>query len=156
MTGEGKTCIIIGLAIYHVLKNHKVDIVTSNEILAIRDSTLKKNVEIYKLFNIEVSHCISSKDRKKKCYDKSIDIVYGDTHNFQADFLHENYYSENIKNGRGEDIIIVDEIDSMLVDEYAKSTLLAGKKPYMESLNPILYFLYYYLKKLVGTKKKTN
>ena len=104
MTGEGKTCIIIGLAIYHVLKNHKVDIVTSNEILAIRDSTLKKNVEIYKLFNIEVSHCISSKDRKKKCYDKSIDIVYGDTHNFQADFLHENYYSENIKNWRGEDI----------------------------------------------------
>ena len=156
LTGEGKTCIIIGLAIYHVLKNHKVDIVTSNEILAIRDSTLKKNVEIYKLFNIEVSHCISSKDRKKKCYDKSIDIVYGDTHNFQADFLHENYYSENIKNGRGEDIIIVDEIDSMLVDEYAKSTLLAGKKPYMESLNPILYFLYYYLKKLVGTKKQIN
>ena len=44
----------------------------------------------------------------------------------------------------------------MLVDEYAKSTLLAGKKPYMESLNPILYFLYYYLKKLVGTKKQIN
>ena len=155
MTGEGKTCIIIGLAIYHVLKNHKVDIVTSNNSLAIRDSESQKNIDIYKLFNIKISNCISKEnEEEKKCYDKSIDIVYGDTHNFQADFLQENYYSKNIKQGRGEDIIIVDEIDSMLVDEYAKSTLLADKKPYMESLTPILYFLYYFLKKLVGTKKQ--
>ena len=159
LTGEGKTCIIIGLAIYHVLKNHKVDIVTSNGVLAKRDSTDSKHKIIYDLFNIKIDHCISSKDdtsNKKNCYNEDIDVIYGDTHNFQADFLHENYYSENVKNGRKEDIIIIDEIDSMLVDEYAKSTLLAGQKPYMKSLTPILYYIYYYLKKILENDKNSK
>ena len=45
---------------------------------------------------------------------------------------------ENTRNGRDYDIIIFDEIDSMFVDEYGKSTLLAGEKPYMKRLNYIL------------------
>lgn len=156
LTGEGKTCIIIGLAIYHVLKNHKVDIVTSNEVLAKRDSEDTKHKQLYDLFNIKIGHCITNEEdtnEEKECYINNVDVIYGDTHNFQADFLKENYYSKNIKKGRREDIIIVDEVDSMLVDEYAKSTLLAGKKPYMESLAPILYYIYYYLQNILGENK---
>ena len=127
LTGEGKTKIIIALAAYHVIFGHCVDIVTSQRDLAIRDSTDKQNVNIYDALGITVSHCITDNDEnkdknknkdkdknnnKKNCYDK--DVIYGDTHNFQADFLYDKYHRNGMRNKRKCDIIIVDEIDSKL------------------------------------------
>lgn len=124
LTGEGKTTIIITLAAINVILGHKVDIVTSSEILAKRDAENEKNKKLYNNLGITVDHCI--KDEKlnqengpKKCYES--DIVYGDTHNFQADILSDKYMLENTRNGRKFDMIIVDEIDSMFVDDYGKS-----------------------------------
>ena len=141
LTGEGKTAIIITLAATNVILGHKVDIVTSSEILAKRDPIDERNKELYKILGISVDHCIKDDNNKqvhgpKECY--KADIVYGDTHNFQADILNDKYMLENTRNGRDYDIIICDEIDSMFVDDYGKSTLLAGEKPYMKRLNYIL------------------
>jgi preprotein translocase subunit SecA len=141
LTGEGKTAIIITLAATNVILGHNVDIVTSSELLAKRDAIDERNKELYNSLGITVDHCIKDGNNKqdhgpKECY--NADIVYGDTHNFQADILSDKYMLENTRNGRKYDMIIVDEIDSMFVDDYGKSTLLAGEKPYMKRLNYIL------------------
>ena len=90
---------------------------------------------------ISVSHCISDDvHNKKNCYDKN--VIYGDTHNFQADFLYDKYHKSGIRINRKCDIIIVDEIDSMFIDEYGKSTLLASNKPFMSRLNFFLILMW--------------
>ena len=61
LTGEGKTIIINCLAIILALKGHKVDIVTSNPILAIRDS--EESEELYNYFGISVSNNVNEKKK---------------------------------------------------------------------------------------------
>ena len=124
LTGEGKTAIVITLAAVKSLLGHKVDIVTSSEILAKRDAEDKKNKELYNALGLTIDHCIKDENGTpnhgpKACY--KADIVYGDAHNFQADILNDKYMKENTRNGRDYDCIIVDEIDSMFIDDYGKS-----------------------------------
>ena len=121
LTGEGKTLIINCLTIIMVLKGHKVDIITSNPILSKRDA--EESEEIYKKFGITVGCNIEDenlfnlyKSSEKPCYSK--DVVYGTTFEFQGDILKHEYNLINVRNDRQFDIVIVDEIDSMLIDEY--------------------------------------
>ena len=58
LTGEGKTGIIITLVSTNVILGHKVDIVTSSEILAKRDAIDERNKELNKILGISVAHCI--------------------------------------------------------------------------------------------------
>ena len=147
LTGEGKTATIIAVAAVNVILGHKVDIVTSSEILAKRDAENEKNRKIYESLGITVDHCIKDSNSyergPKKCY--LADVVYGDAHNFQADILSDIYMLEGTRNNREYDVIIVDEIDSMFVDNYATSTLLSGEKPYMKRLNYILISMWIHL-----------
>ena len=146
LTGEGKTATIITLASVNVILGHKVDIVTSSEILAKRDAENEKNKKIYDSLGITVAHCIKDKNNHergpRKCY--LADIVYGDAHNFQGDILSDKYLLERTRNDRNFDVIIVDEIDSMFVDDYGKSALLSSEKPYMKRLNYILISMWIY------------
>ena len=66
------------------------------------------------------------------------DIVYGD-------ILSDKYMLENTRNKRDCDVIIVNENDSMFLDEYGKSTLLSKEMPYMKRLNYILITIWIYL-----------
>lgn len=157
LTGEGKTAIVITLAAVKSLLGHKVDIVTSSEILAKRDAEDKKNKELYNALGLTIDHCIKDENGTpnhgpKACY--KADIVYGDAHNFQADILNDKYMKENTRNGRDYDCIIVDEIDSMFIDDYGKSTLLAGEKPYMKRLNYILIAMWLKLTATIKDEKK--
>jgi preprotein translocase subunit SecA len=115
--------------------------------LAKRDAENEKNRKIYESLGIKVDHCIKDKNSHergpKKCY--LADVVYGDAHNFQADILSDKYMLEGTRNNREYDVIIVDEIDSMFVDNYATSTLLSGEKPYMKRLNYILISMWIHL-----------
>ena len=50
-------------------------------------------------------------------------------------YLKDIYMLQGTRSGRVFDTIIVDEIDSMFVDEYGKKTILTAEKPYMSKLN---------------------
>lgn len=157
LTGEGKTIIIILLAIFMVLKGHKVDIVTSNPVLAIRDSIESK--KIFSYFGITVDNNVDNDflsfsdliNSKKEKYLK--DVIYGTTFAFQGDILRDEYELTGIRNNRGFDIVIVDEIDSMLIDEYARKTLLSSSKPFYEKYSIYLLILWALYK---NTIKKYN
>lgn len=157
LTGEGKTATIITLASVNVILGHKVDIITSSEILAKRDAENEKNKKIYESLGITVDHCIKDKNNHergpRKCY--LADIVYGDAHNFQGDILSDKYMLEGTRNNRDYDVAIVDEIDSMFVDDYGKSTLLSSEKPYMKRLNYILISMWIYLRHNIDTENWT-
>ena len=147
LTGEGKTLIINCLAIIMVLKGHKVDIVTSNPILAKRDS--KESKKLYDYFGISVGDNIDKEEminlwleEKNEVYKK--DIIYGTTLEYQGDILDDEYNLSGIRNNRGFDIVIVDEIDSMLIDEYASKTRLATHKPFLEKYSIFLQILWGY------------
>lgn len=76
----------------------------------------------------------------KECY--KCDIVYGDASSFQGDILRDEYQLMKTRAGRKFDIVIVDEVDSMLVDEHNKSTLLSTPKPGMDHLTSLLHIMW--------------
>ena len=156
LTGEGKTLIIISLAIIMVLKGHKVDIVTSNPLLARRDSDESK--ELFEYFGITVDNNIKSSEtlqifkklmneEKDDVYTK--DVIYGTTFEYQGDILNDEYELSGKRRNRGFDIVIVDEIDSMLIDEYASKTRLAKSKPFLEKYSIFLNLLWSFYKDMV-------
>ena len=81
------------------------------------------------------------------------DVIYGTTFAFQVDILRDEYELTGIRNNRGFDIVIVDEIDSMLIDEYARKTLLSSSKPFYEKYSIYLLILWALYK---NTIKKYN
>jgi preprotein translocase subunit SecA len=64
--------------------------------------------------------------------------VYGTAHTFQADILEDEYKNKGTMTTRKQEVVIVDEVDSMLIDEHNTSTLLAEEKPFMDQLLFIL------------------
>ena len=118
-TGEGKTLITAMLALLKILSGESVDIITSNSVLAIRDS--KKNEALFALFGIEISNNCDEKcqrdskerqDRYRRC-----NVIYGDIGSFQRDLLLTESLDVNTQSGRDAKSIIVDEVDSMLLDK---------------------------------------
>lgn len=103
-TGEGKSLIISGVAICRALfLGEKVDVITSNNVLAKRDSSLTMDQgglrDLYKIFSINVAHnCSENKDDRVKVYDSA--VVYGELANFQRDYLLDHFYGRNIRGDR--------------------------------------------------------
>ena len=127
-TGEGKSTIVCILAIIHALKNKQVHVITSSPVLAERDSKEKK-LKLFKMFHLT---CSDNNDKtvylhgRKDCY-KS-DIVYGEVSQFQFDTLRDQYGMLGTLGKRRSEIAIVDEVDSMLIDDSSKNcpSLLDG------------------------------
>ncbi|UXX40581.1 hypothetical protein [Wolbachia endosymbiont of Oryzaephilus surinamensis] len=117
-TGEGKSLIVVAASIMKALCGEKVDIITSSSVLAKRDA--EGNRDIYNLFGINVSHnCSEDIEKRKEAY--SCEVVYGDLSNFQRDYLLDRFYvknnEKNILGDRDFNNVIVDEVDSMLLDK---------------------------------------
>ena len=148
LTGEGKTIIINCLALILVLKGHIVDIVTSNPFLAKRDK--EELQELFTKFDISVAHNIEDEGlnffSKTNVY--SCDVVFGTTYEYQGDILRDEYKLQKIRNNRKFDVVIVDEIDCMLVDQYNHSTLLSSNIPFMDNYSVILQLLWACYKRL--------
>ena len=149
-TGEGKSTIICVLAIAKVLMGNQVDIMTSSPVLAERDAKEKR--KLYEYFEIS---CGCNKDTKvyqrgeKICYRK--DIVYGETSQFQFDVLRDEYSGLDTLARRKARIAIVDEVDSMLIDDSSKiarlSTTLSGTDLFQQ-----MYFFIW--QRLVAMREK--
>ena len=95
------------------------------------------------MFGLNVSHNgddnYNFKD-VKECYKQSVDIIYGDASSFQFDILRHEYSDLNTRGKRSfkNTVAIVDEVDSMLIDDSSKIAMLAESMPGMNNLNVLL------------------
>jgi preprotein translocase subunit SecA len=146
MTGEGKT-LVATLPVYlNALAGRGVHVVTTNDFLAERDSTWMGHV--YKYLGLTVG-CLKGQmpppDRREQ-YD--CDITYGTNSEFGFDYLRDNMAMrvEDMVQQRGHAYAIVDEIDSILIDEARTPLIISGPAPYSadeqyRSLNGIVHNL---------------
>jgi len=140
-TGEGKSTIICLLAIVSALKGHKVDVITSSPVLAERDA--KDKAQLFKMFELSSS---DNNDRStyikgaKECY--NCDIVYGELSQFQFDKLRDDYSQLGTLANRVSHIAIVDEVDSMLIDDSTKIARLSSTAAGMDHFYSIYYFIW--------------
>ena len=149
-TGEGKSLIIVALAIFKILNGSKVDIITSSSVLAKRDAD--ENRKIYELFSATVSHnCSEDEEERKKAYKAA--VVYGEIGTFQRDILLDEFYNENIIGDRTSENVIVDEVDSMLLDKGQNVLYLSHDVSGLDSLEQVYIHIWSFVhsKGLVGT-----
>jgi preprotein translocase subunit SecA len=124
-TGEGKT-LVATLPIYlNALTGRGVHLVTVNDYLAQRDSEWMG--EIYKFHGLTVGCILNtmSPEQRKEIY--KMDITYGTNNEFGFDYLRDNMAVD--KEGqvqRGHNYVIVDEVDSVLVDEARTPLIISG------------------------------
>ncbi len=124
-TGEGKTLVSTLPAYLNSLTGKSVYIVTVNDYLAERDS--KWMGEIYKFLGLSVGfiNSLVSPEDRGEIY-KS-DIVYGTNNEFGFDYLRDNMaFSSNDKNQSSLYYAIIDEVDSVLIDEARTPLIISG------------------------------
>ncbi|QOR66293.1 accessory Sec system translocase SecA2 [Cytobacillus suaedae] len=125
-TGEGKTLVATLPSYLHALEGKGVHIITANEYLAKRDfETMGK---IHNFLGLTVGLTISqlSHDEKKQAY--NADITYGTGTEFGFDYLRDNMvHNLEEKVQRPLHFAIVDEIDSILIDEARTPLIIANK-----------------------------
>ncbi len=125
-TGEGKTLVATLPAYLNALSGKGVHIVTVNDYLAKRDSEWMGKV--YKFMGLSVGLVIHglNKEEKKAAY--AADITYGTNNEFGFDYLRDNmaiYANELVQ--RGHSFAIVDEVDSILIDEARTPLIISGQ-----------------------------
>ena len=124
-TGEGKTLMATMPAYLNALSGKGVHVVTVNDYLARRDS--EEMGRVYEFMGLStglVVHGISPED-KKAAYEA--DITYGTNNEFGFDYLRDNMvvYKERMVQ-RGHHFAIVDEVDSILIDEARTPLIISG------------------------------
>jgi preprotein translocase subunit SecA len=129
-TGEGKT-LVATLPVYlNALSGRGVHVVTTNDFLAGRDSTWMGYV--YEYLGLTVG-CLKGQmppPERRAQYD--CDITYGTNSEFGFDYLRDNMAMrpEDMVQQRGHAFAIVDEIDSILIDEARTPLIISGPAPY--------------------------
>ena len=125
-TGEGKTLVATLPAYLNALTGKGVHIVTVNEYLARRDS--EENGRVYDFLGLTTGLIIhnQTRDEKKKAY--ACDITYGTNNEMGFDYLRDNMaiYKEQVTQ-RGHHYAIVDEVDSILIDEARTPLIISGE-----------------------------
>ena len=125
-TGEGKTLVATMPVYLNALTGKGVHVVTVNDYLARRDSEWMGKV--YRFLGLTVGlvvHSVAPADRKK-AYDA--DVTYGTNNEFGFDYLRDNMvvYKANMVQ-RGHAYAIVDEVDSILIDEARTPLIISGQ-----------------------------
>ena len=125
-TGEGKTLVATLPAYLNALTGNGVHIVTVNDYLAKRDSEWMG--KLYRYLGLSVGLIIHDKksDERREAY--AADITYGTNNEIGFDYLRDNMvvYKEN-RVQRGHAFAIVDEVDSILIDEARTPLIISGK-----------------------------
>lgn len=126
MTGEGKTLVETMPAYLNALTGKGVHIVTVNDYLAKRDS--EEMGKIYKFLGLTVGLVLSGDTRQKKIKAYAADITYGTNNEFGFDYLRDNMVTDmRAKVQRGHNFAIVDEVDSILIDEARTPLIISGE-----------------------------
>ena len=125
-TGEGKTLVATLPAYLNGLSGKGVHIITVNDYLAKRDSEWMGKV--YRFLGLTVGLVIHGVDKEAKKAAYAADITYGTNNEFGFDYLRDNMaiYSKELVQ-RGHSFAIVDEVDSILIDEARTPLIISGQ-----------------------------
>ncbi|OEW86723.1 preprotein translocase subunit SecA [Campylobacter jejuni] len=125
-TGEGKTLVATLPVVLNAMSGKGVHVVTVNDYLAKRDA--EQMSAIYNFLGFSVGVILSSQNsdlEHKKAYD--CDITYGTNNEFGFDYLRDNMkFSKVEKVQREHNFVIVDEVDSILIDEARTPLIISG------------------------------
>ena len=125
-TGEGKT-LVATLPVYlNALEGKGVHVITVNDYLAKRDSEWMG--KLYKFLGLSVGLVIAGMEPKEKQKAYNADVTYGTNNEFGFDYLRDNMviYKDQLVQ-RGLHYAIVDEIDSILIDEARTPLIISGR-----------------------------
>ncbi|MBQ6905415.1 MAG: preprotein translocase subunit SecA [Clostridia bacterium] len=124
-TGEGKTQVATLPAYLNALSGNGVHVVTVNDYLAKRDSEWMGR--IYKFLGMSVGCVVHGMTSEEKKAAYNADITYGTNNEFGFDYLRDNMvtYKERMVQ-RGHNFAIVDEVDSILIDEARTPLVISG------------------------------
>ena len=125
-TGEGKTLVAILPAYLNALTGRGVHIVTVNDYLAKRDSEWMGKV--YRFLGLSVGLIVHDLTAEQRRAAYAADITYGTNNELGFDYLRDNmaiYKQEMVQ--RGHAFAIVDEVDSILIDEARTPLIISGK-----------------------------
>ncbi|WP_024469807.1 preprotein translocase subunit SecA [Treponema pedis] len=124
-TGEGKTLMSVAAAYLNSLSGKGVHIVTVNDYLAERDADWMRPV--YSYLGVTVGTILSNMDNEARRAAYNCDITYGTNNEFGFDYLRDNMQmSLREKTQREFSFAIVDEIDSILIDEARTPLIISG------------------------------
>lgn len=125
-TGEGKT-LTATLAVYlNALSGKGVHVVTVNDYLARRDANWMGR--LYNFLGLSVGVVVPQQDNAEKIAAYQADITYGTNNEFGFDYLRDNMeYRAEDRRQRGLSYAIVDEVDSILIDEARTPLIISGQ-----------------------------
>jgi len=124
-TGEGKTLVATLPMYLNALTGRGVHLVTVNDYLAKRDSEWMG--EIFKFHGLTVGCILNTMDSEQRREQYNCDITYGTNNEFGFDYLRDNMSIEKENQvQRGHNYAIVDEVDSVLIDEARTPLIISG------------------------------
>ncbi len=124
-TGEGKTLSSVAATYLNAIPGEGVHVVTVNDYLAERDSQWMGRV--FKFLGLSVGCILSNMDNEARRQGYACDITYGTNNEFGFDYLRDNMtWSPEGRVQRGHNYCVVDEIDSILIDEARTPLIISG------------------------------
>ncbi len=125
-TGEGKTLVATLPCYLNALEGKGVHVVTVNDYLAKRDS--EQMGKIHRFLGLTVGLIIHDKSPAERQEAYSCDITYGTNNEFGFDYLRDNMviYKNQIVQCKGHNFVVVDEVDSILIDEARTPLIISG------------------------------
>ena len=124
-TGEGKTLVATLPAYLNAVCGKAVHVVTVNDYLAQRDAEWMG--KIYSFLGLSVGVILSGQDTESKRAAYACDIVYGTNNEYGFDYLRDNMaFSAEDRVQRSLDFAVIDEVDSILIDEARTPLVISG------------------------------
>lgn len=124
-TGEGKTLVGVAPVYLNALTGKGVHVITVNDYLAKRDKELMQPV--YEFLGLTVGVIVNGQEASERRLQYQCDITYGTNNEYGFDYLRDNMVTKKIdKVQRGLNFAIVDEVDSILIDEARTPLIIAA------------------------------
>ena len=124
-TGEGKTLMVVAPAYLNAISRDGIHVVTVNDYLASRDAEWMRPIFTY--LGLTVGTILSHMDNAQRKENYNCDVTYGTNNEFGFDYLRDNMHRDmESRVQRGHNYCIVDEIDSILIDEARTPLIISG------------------------------
>lgn len=136
-TGEGKTLVATAPVYLNALSGKGVHLITVNDYLAKRDADFMGRV--YRFLGLTTGVIVNGLSQGQRMQAYNADVTYGTNNEFGFDYLRDNLaYSRNEMVQRGHNFAIVDEVDSILIDEARTPLIISGPTEDRSELYKIL------------------